>query len=93
MAMWGQPPSAARRAKPGRLEAVSTKWLPRPCPCGFCRDKAGIFGYFTLNPTAEREQWTGGGSRRGAVEEEGCVQHLRFAEPVRSVMNRRTAKE
>ena len=50
-------------------------------------------GYFTVNPD------TGEGSvdwpwltEQPAVEEQGCVRHLQFAEPIRVVMNSRTSQ-
>ena len=50
-------------------------------------------GYFTVNPDAGEGsvdwQWL---SDQQAVEEDGCVRHLRFAEPLRVVMNSRTSQ-
>ena len=50
-------------------------------------------GYFTVNPDAGEGsvdwQWL---SAQPAVEEDGCVRHLRFAEPLRVVMNSRTSQ-
>ncbi len=50
-------------------------------------------GYFTVNPD------TGEGSvdwpwltEQPAVEEQGCVRHLQFAEPIRVIMNSRTSQ-
>jgi hypothetical protein len=49
-------------------------------------------GYFTVNPDAGEGsvdwQWL---TEQAAVEEEGCVRHLQFAEPIRVVMNSRTS--
>jgi hypothetical protein len=48
-------------------------------------------GYFTVNPDAGEGfvdwQWL---ADQTAVEEEGCVRHLRFDQPLRVVMNGRT---
>src|ERR1035441_3952572 len=48
-------------------------------------------GYFTVNPDAGEGsvdwQWL---TEQPALEEEGCVRHLRFAEPIRVLMNSRT---
>jgi CheY-like chemotaxis protein len=50
-------------------------------------------GYFTVNPDAGEGsidwEWL---TEQPAVEEQGCVRHLRFAEPVRVVMNSRTSQ-
>src|ERR1035437_7612631 len=50
-------------------------------------------GYFTVNPdTGEGSvdwQWL---TEQQAVEEQGCVRHLQFAEPIRVVMNSRTSQ-
>jgi len=50
-------------------------------------------GYFTVNPdTGEGSvdwQWL---TEQPAVEEQGCVRHLQFAEPIRVVMNSRTSQ-
>lgn len=50
-------------------------------------------GYFTVNPDAGEGsvdwEWL---SRQSALEEEGCVRHLQFAEPLRVVMNSRTCQ-
>jgi CheY-like chemotaxis protein len=50
-------------------------------------------GYFTVNPDAGEGsvdwEWL---SRQTAVSEEGCVRHLRFAAPMRVVMNSRTSQ-
>jgi CheY-like chemotaxis protein len=50
-------------------------------------------GYFTVNPDAGEGsvdwQWL---TEQPAVEEQGCVRHLQFAEPVRVVMNSRTSQ-
>ena len=50
-------------------------------------------GYFTVNPDAGEGsvdwQWL---TEQPAVEEEGCVRHLRFAEPIRVLMNSRTSQ-
>ncbi len=50
-------------------------------------------GYFTVNPDAGEGsvdwQWL---TEQAAVEEQGCVRHLQFAEPIRVVMNSRTSK-
>ena len=50
-------------------------------------------GYFTVNPDAGEGsvdwQWL---TEQTAVEEEGCVRHLRFAEPIRVLMNSRTSQ-
>jgi CheY-like chemotaxis protein len=50
-------------------------------------------GYFTVNPdTGEGSvdwQWL---TEQPAVEEEGCVRHLQFAEPIRVVMNSRASQ-
>ena len=50
-------------------------------------------GYFTVNPDAGEGsvdwQWL---TEQAAVEEEGCVRHLQFAEPIRVVMNSRTSQ-
>ena len=50
-------------------------------------------GYFTVNPDAGEGavDW-GWLSQQPAVEEDGCVRHLRFAEPMRIVMNSRTSQ-
>jgi CheY-like chemotaxis protein len=48
-------------------------------------------GYFTVNPDASEGsvdwQWL---REQPAVEEQGCVRHLQFVEPIRVVMNSRT---
>jgi CheY-like chemotaxis protein len=50
-------------------------------------------GYFTVNPDAGEGsvdwQWL---SDQPAIEEQGCVRHLRFADPLRVVMNSRTSQ-
>jgi CheY-like chemotaxis protein len=50
-------------------------------------------GYFTVNPDAGEGtvdwSWL---SEQPAIEEQGCVRHLRFAEPLRVVMNSRTSQ-
>jgi CheY-like chemotaxis protein len=50
-------------------------------------------GYFTVNPDAGEGsvdwQWL---TEQPAVEEEGCVRHLQFAEPIRVVMNSRASQ-
>jgi len=50
-------------------------------------------GYFTVNPDAGEGsvdwQWL---TEQPAVEEEGCVRHLRFAEAIRVLMNSRTSQ-
>ncbi len=50
-------------------------------------------GYFTVNPDAGEGsvdwQWL---TEQSAVEEQGCVRHLQFAEPIRVVMNSRTSQ-
>jgi CheY-like chemotaxis protein len=50
-------------------------------------------GYFTVNPDAGEGsidwQWL---TEQPAVEEQGCVRHLQFAEPIRVVMNSRTSQ-
>jgi len=50
-------------------------------------------GYFTVNPDAGEGtvdwEWL---TEQPAVEEQGCVRHLRFAEPIRVVMNSRTSQ-
>jgi CheY-like chemotaxis protein len=50
-------------------------------------------GYFTVNPDAGEGsvdwQWL---TEQAAVEEQGCVRHLQFAEPIRVVMNSRTSQ-
>jgi CheY-like chemotaxis protein len=50
-------------------------------------------GYFTVNPDAGEGsvdwQWL---TEQAAVEEEGCVRHLQFAEPIRVVMNNHTSQ-
>jgi hypothetical protein len=50
-------------------------------------------GYFTVNPDAGEGsvdwQWL---TEQPALEEEGCVRHLRFAEPIRVLMNSRTSQ-
>jgi hypothetical protein len=50
-------------------------------------------GYFTVNPDAGEGaldwQWL---NEQPAVAEEGCVRHLRFAEPFRVVMNSRSSQ-
>ena len=50
-------------------------------------------GYFTVNPDAGEGsvdwQWLG---EQQAIEEQGCVRHLRFSAPLRVVMNSRTSQ-
>jgi CheY-like chemotaxis protein len=50
-------------------------------------------GYFTVNPDAGEGsvdwQWL---TEQPAVEEEGCVRHLQFVEPIRVVMNSRASQ-
>jgi len=50
-------------------------------------------GYFTVNPDVGEGsvdwQWL---TEQPAVEEQGCVRHLQFAEPIRVVMNSRTSQ-
>jgi CheY-like chemotaxis protein len=50
-------------------------------------------GYFTVNPDAGEGsvdwQWL---AEQAAVEEQGCVRHLRFTAPLRIVMNSRTSQ-
>ncbi|MGB8773766.1 MAG: PEP/pyruvate-binding domain-containing protein [Terriglobales bacterium] len=50
-------------------------------------------GYFTVNPDAGEGtvdwEWL---TEQPAVEEQGCVRHLRFANPIRIVMNSRTSQ-
>src|SRR5438445_7606275 len=50
-------------------------------------------GYFTVNPDAGEGsvdwEWL---SLQPGVEEDGCVRHLQFAEPVRVVLNSRTSR-
>ena len=50
-------------------------------------------GYFTVNPDAGEGsidwQWL---TEQPAVEEHGCVRHLRFSEPLRVVMNSKTSQ-
>ena len=50
-------------------------------------------GYFTVNPDAGEGtvdwEWL---TEQPAVEEQGCVRHLRFAKPIRVVMNSRTSQ-
>jgi len=50
-------------------------------------------GYFTVNPDAGEGsvdwQWL---AEQSAVEEQGCVRHLQFAQPLRVVMNSRTSQ-
>ena len=50
-------------------------------------------GYFTVNPDAGEGsidwQWL---TDQPAVEEQGCVRHLQFAEPIRVVMNSHTSQ-
>ena len=50
-------------------------------------------GYFTVNPDAGEGsidwQWLAG---QPAVEEQGCVRHLQFSQPLRVVMNSRTSQ-
>ncbi len=50
-------------------------------------------GYFTVNPDAGEGaidwQWL---TEQPAVEEQGCVRHLRFAQPLRVVMNSKTSQ-
>jgi hypothetical protein len=50
-------------------------------------------GYFTVNPDAGEGsvdwQWL---MEQTAIEEQGCVRHLHFAQPIRVVMNSRTSQ-
>ena len=50
-------------------------------------------GYFTVNPDAGEGsidwQWL---AEQSAVEEQGCVRHLQFSQPLRVVMNSRTSQ-
>jgi CheY-like chemotaxis protein len=50
-------------------------------------------GYFTVNPDGGEGsvdwQWL---TEQPAVEQQGCVRHLQFAEPIRVVMNSRTSQ-
>jgi hypothetical protein len=50
-------------------------------------------GYFTVNPDAGEGsldwQWL---AEQPAVEEQGCVRHLQFPQPLRIVMNSRTSQ-
>ncbi|MGA2980893.1 MAG: PEP/pyruvate-binding domain-containing protein [Terriglobales bacterium] len=50
-------------------------------------------GYFTVNPDVGEGsvdwQWL---TEQPAMEEQGCVRHLQFAEPIRVVMNSRTSQ-
>jgi hypothetical protein len=50
-------------------------------------------GYFTVNPDAGEGsvdwQWL---TEQPSIEEQGCVRHLQFAEPIRVVMNSRTSQ-
>jgi CheY-like chemotaxis protein len=50
-------------------------------------------GYFTVNPDAGEGsidwQWL---TEQSAMEEQGCVRHLQFTEPIRVVMNSRTSQ-
>ncbi|HME36787.1 MAG TPA: PEP/pyruvate-binding domain-containing protein [Candidatus Sulfotelmatobacter sp.] len=50
-------------------------------------------GYFTVNPDAGEGsvdwQWL---AEQTAVEEQGCVRHLQFSQPLRVVMNSRTSQ-
>jgi len=50
-------------------------------------------GYFTVNPDAGEGsvdwQWL---AEHPAVEEEGCVRHLRFSQPIRVIMNSRSSQ-
>lgn len=50
-------------------------------------------GYFTVNPDAGEGSvdwdWL---TQQTALEEEGCVRHLQFADPIRVVMNSRTSQ-
>jgi CheY-like chemotaxis protein len=50
-------------------------------------------GYFTVNPDAGEGsldwQWL---AAQSAIEEEGCVRHLQFEQPLRIVMNSRTSQ-
>jgi len=50
-------------------------------------------GYFTVNPDAGEGsvdwEWL---TEQPPVEEQGCVRHLQFAEPIRVVMNSRTSQ-
>jgi CheY-like chemotaxis protein len=50
-------------------------------------------GYFTVNPDAGEGsvdwQWL---TEQAAIEEDGCVRHLQFADPIRVIMNSRTSQ-
>ena len=50
-------------------------------------------GYFTVNPDAGEGsvdwEWL---NQQAAIDEEGCVRHLRFESPMRVVMNSRTSQ-
>jgi hypothetical protein len=50
-------------------------------------------GYFTVNPDAGEGsvdwQWL---TEQSAIEEQGCVRHLRFADPIRVAMNSRSGQ-
>jgi len=50
-------------------------------------------GYFTVNPDAGEGsvdwQWL---TEQPSIEEQGCVRHLQFAEPIRVVMNSRSSR-
>jgi CheY-like chemotaxis protein len=50
-------------------------------------------GYFTVNPDAGEGsvdwQWL---AEQPAIEEQGCVRHLQFTEPLRVIMNSRTSQ-
>jgi|HubBroStandDraft_1064217.scaffolds.fasta_scaffold03332_6 CheY-like chemotaxis protein len=50
-------------------------------------------GYFTVNPDAGEGsvdwEWL---TKQPAMEEQGCVRHLRFADPIRVLMNSRTSQ-
>ena len=50
-------------------------------------------GYFTVNPDAGEGsadwQWL---TEQPSIEEQGCVRHLQFAEPIRVIMNSRTSQ-
>jgi CheY-like chemotaxis protein len=50
-------------------------------------------GYFTVNPDAGEGsvdwQWL---TEQPSIEEQGCVRHLQFTEPIRVVMNSRTSQ-
>jgi hypothetical protein len=50
-------------------------------------------GYFTVNPDAGEGavdwEWLG---EQPAIEEQGCVRHLQFSQPIRVVMNSRLSQ-